>query len=178
MRKVILGAGISLDGYVARPDGSVDFLEMTRTKETLKVMSDFYATLDVVAFGRKTFDAAVKMHGGTYKSPMPIATYVFSQSQPPGKREGVTFTNKPPAAFVKQLRKRPGKDIFVMGGGELARSFLKDDAVDELFIGVVPILLGAGLPLFPSNFPQRNFKLVENKTYNKSWISLRYGRAR
>ena len=65
-----------------------------------------------------------------------------------------------------------------MGGGELARSFLEADLIDELHLGVVPILLGGGLPLFPSGFPQRDFVLVENKTYSKNQISLTYRRVR
>ena len=65
-----------------------------------------------------------------------------------------------------------------MGGGELARSFLKDDLVDELYIGIIPVLIGEGLPLFPSGFPQREFSLLENKTFSKGMIALKYERAR
>jgi dihydrofolate reductase len=65
-----------------------------------------------------------------------------------------------------------------MGGGELARDFLKADLVDELYLGIVPVLLGAGIPLFPSGFPQRNFSLVENNTYSKGLIVLKYERSR
>jgi len=76
------------------------------------------------------------------------------------------------------LRKRPGKNIWLMGGGELARSFLEEDLVDELYLGIVPVLIGEGLPLFPSGFPQREFSLLENKTYSKGLIALRYARTR
>ena len=65
-----------------------------------------------------------------------------------------------------------------MGGGEIARDFLKADLVDELHLGVVPVLLGEGLPLFPSGFPQRNFELIENKTFSRGLISLKYKRLR
>jgi dihydrofolate reductase len=65
-----------------------------------------------------------------------------------------------------------------MGGGELAREFLKADLVDGLYLGVVPVLLGEGIPLFPTGFPQRNFALVENKTYDQGLIALKYDRAR
>jgi dihydrofolate reductase len=65
-----------------------------------------------------------------------------------------------------------------MGGGELARSFLQADLIDELFLGIVPILLGNGIPFFPAGFPQRDFTLIENKTYSKSQISLTYRRVR
>ena len=65
-----------------------------------------------------------------------------------------------------------------MGGGEIARDFLKADLVDELHLGVVPVLLGEGLPLFPSGFPQRNFELIENKTFSRGLISIKYRRVR
>ena len=176
MRKVILGAGITLDGYVARPDGSVDYLAMT--KEGSALMASFFATIDTIIMGRKTLDAAIAMMGGSFKSPVDIPQHVFSRPQPPGERDGVIFTKQTPSAWLRKIRARPGKHIFHMGGGELARSFLQADLIDELFLGVVPILLGAGIPLFPGGFPQRDFVLVENKTYSKSQISLTYRRIR
>ena len=173
MRKIVLGLGISLDGYIARPDGAVDFLFMPKDFS----MAPFFSTIDTALMGRKTLDVALKMGGGSYSNPS-MASYVFSRSQPPGERNGVTFTNESPAALVQQLRKRPGKDIWLMGGGELARDFLKADLVDEMYIGIVPVLLGEGIPLFPSGFPQRNFSLVENKTHSKGLIALKYKRTR
>ena len=170
MRKVILGAGITLDGCIARPDGSVDYLVMT--KEGAKDFEHFFTTIDTIVMGRKTLDAAIAMSGGSYKSPVKIPTYVFSRTQPPGERDGVIFTNQSPKAWLSKIRARPGKHIFHMGGGELARSFLQADLIDELFLGIVPILLGNGLPLFPGRSPQRDFTLVENKIYSKSQISL------
>jgi dihydrofolate reductase len=176
MRKIILGLGISLDGYIARPNGEVDFLFMPKDYS----MAPFFATIDTAIMGRKTLDAALKMGGGSSPSGGGMATYVFSRSKPPGERDGLTFVNESPAAFVRRLRKRKGKskDIWLMGGGELAREFLKADLVDELYLGVVPVLLGEGIPLFPSGFPQRNFALVENKTFSKGMIALNYKRVR
>jgi dihydrofolate reductase len=173
MRKIVLGLGISIDGYIARPNGAVDFLFMPKDYS----MAPFFATIDTYVLGRKTLDAAFKM-GGSISSFGGMATYVFSHSKPPGERDGLTFVNESPAALVRRLRKRKGKDIWLMGGGELAREFLKADLVDELYIGVVPVLLGEGIPLFPSGFPQRNFSLVENKTFSKGMIALKYKRVR
>ena len=65
-----------------------------------------------------------------------------------------------------------------MGGGELGRDFLKENLVDELYIGIVPVLIGEGIPLFPSGFPQREFSLLENKTFSKGMITLKYARTR
>lgn len=107
-----------------------------------------------------------------------MKSYVMSRTKPPGERDGLVFSNKSPAAVVREIRKRPGKNIWLMGGGELARAFLKVDLVDELYLGIVPVLVGDGIPLFPPGFPQRNFALVENKTYSKGLIALKYKRVR
>ena len=156
MRKVILGLGISLEGYIARLDGSVDFLFMPKDYS----MGPFFATIDTAILGRKTYDDALKMGGGFGDSKM--KSYVFSHSQPPGERGGVTFVNESPKSFVESLRKSPGKNIWLMGGGELARDFLKDDVVDELYIGIVPVLIGEGRPLFPA--ASRSANLLSLKT--------------
>ena len=173
MRKVVLSLGISLDGYIARPDGAVDFLFMPRDYS----MGPFFASIDTAIMGRKTYDAALKMGGGGFGDSK-MKSYVFSHSQPPGERGSVTFVNESPKSFLEKVRRRPGKDIWLMGGGELARDFLKDDVVDELYIGMVPVLIGEGLRLFPSGFPQREFTLLENKTFSKGMIALKYARTR
>jgi dihydrofolate reductase len=171
MRKVVLGLGISLDGYIARLDGSVDFLFMPKDYS----MAEFFRSVDAAIMGRKTYDASLAM-GGSFGVSMPA--YVFSRSQPPGRRNGVTFVNRSCASLVGRLRKQRGKRLWLMGGGELAREFLKADLVDELYLGVVPVLLGEGIPLFPSGFPQRNFALVKNQSYSKGMIVLTYRRVR
>jgi dihydrofolate reductase len=171
-RNVVLGLGISLDGYIARLNGAVDFLFMPKDYS----MAPFFATVDTAIMGRKTLDAALAM-GGSF-SGSSTANYVFSRSKPAGERNGIVFVHESPAKFMSQLRKRPGKNIWLMGGGELARDFLKADLVDELYLGIVPVLLGEGIPLFPSGFPQRDFTLIENKTYSKGLIAIKYKRSR
>lgn len=172
MRKVVLGLGASLDGYIARPNGAVDFLFMPKDYS----MAPFLAAVDTAIMGRKTLDAAMQMSGGSF-SASSMTTYVFSRSLPPGERNGLIFTNQSPAAFVRQMRKSRGKNIWHMGGGELVREFLKADLVDEIHLGIVPVLLGEGIPLFPRGFPQRDFSLVENKNYSKGLIALKCKRA-
>jgi dihydrofolate reductase len=102
----------------------------------------------------------------------------MSRTLPAGEKDGLIFTRESPAALVEKLRRQKGKDIWLMGGGELARDFLRADLVDELYIGIIPVLLGEGIPLFPSGFPQRNFALTENKTFSRGMISLKYRRVR
>src|SRR6267378_1723954 len=136
-RKIVLGLGISLDGYIARLNGAVDFLFMPKDYS----MAPFFATVDTAVMGRKTYDVSLKMGGGGFGDSK-MKSYVFSYSQPPGERGSVTFVSEPPKSFVEKLRKRSGKNIWLMGGGELARDFLKEDLVDELYIGIVPVLIG------------------------------------
>ena len=107
-----------------------------------------------------------------------MKTYVLSRKLPPGEREGKIFVNVSPEALVQEIRQTKGKDIWLMGGGEIARDFLQADLVDELHLGVVPVLLGQGLPLFPAGFPQRNFELSENKSFSHGLVSLKYKRVR
>src|SRR5713101_9513105 len=171
MRKVVLGVGISLDGYIARPDGSVDFLFMPKDYS----MAAFFKRIDIAVMGRKTYEMGLKLGGGSISSPG-MKCYVFSKTLEHGERNGVTIIRESPKQFVAALRKKKGKDIWLMGGGELTRDFLREDLVDELYLGVVPVLIGEGIPAFPSGFRQREFTLAENKTYSKGLIALRYER--
>jgi dihydrofolate reductase len=172
-RKVIAGLGISLDGYIARTDGSVDFLFMPKDYS----MGPFFKTIDTAIMGRKTYDVGLRMSGGKFNT-YGLATYVFSRMLPAGESNGLIFVNDSPLKFTAALRKRKGKHIWLMGGGELARDFLRDDLVDELHLGIVPVLIGDGIPLFPPGFPQREFQLLENKSYSKGLIALKYARLR
>lgn len=172
MRRIVLGLGISIDGYIARRDGSVDFLFIPKDYP----MAEFFQTIDAAIMGRKTYDVSQAMGGGSYGPS--LTSYVLSRSRPPGERNGVTFVNLPPAGLVAEIRKKRGRDIWLMGGGEVARDFLAADLVDELFLGIVPVLLGEGIPLFPPGFPQRNFTLTENTSYSKGLVVLKYQRSR
>ena len=176
-RKVILGFGISIDGYIARRNGAIDFLVMDQEGEA--VMADFFAKIDTTIMGRKTGAVWSKMRAsGEIPDTPGMANYVISRRWKPGKREGFEVVNGSLTTFVRKLKRRRGKDIYLGGGGELARSFLQEDLVDELFIGVGPILLGDGIPGFPGKFPQRDFKLTECKSYSDGSVALRYERTR
>jgi dihydrofolate reductase len=176
-RKVILGFGISLDGYIARRNGAMDFLVIDKEGEAL--MAAFFAGIDTTIMGRKTAAATAEMRkSGEIPETPGISNYVFSRRWKPGKRDGFEVVTGSLTAFVKRLKRRPGKDIYLGGGGELCRSFLQEDLIDELFIGVSPILLGDGIPGFPGKFPQRDFRLRECKSYSDGSVGLRYERMR
>ncbi|HWE49397.1 MAG TPA: dihydrofolate reductase family protein [Bryobacteraceae bacterium] len=174
-RKVILGLGISVDGYIARRNGDLDFLVMD--KEAEAIMGDFFSRIDTTIMGRKTAVGWLKMMESEEAPDTPgMTNYVVSRRWKPGKRERFEVVSGSLKAFVKKLKSRPGKDIYLGGGGGLVRSFLQEDLIDELFIGLVPTLLGDGIPGFPAKFPQRDFKLTECKSYSNGSVGLRYER--
>ncbi|MGB7028530.1 MAG: dihydrofolate reductase family protein [Candidatus Acidiferrum sp.] len=176
-RKVILGFGISLDGYIARRNGELDFLVIDKEGEAL--MAEFFSKIDTTIMGRKTAEVAAKLREtGEMPATPGMENYVVSRRWKPGKREGFEVVSGSLTAFVKKLKRQPGKDIYLGGGGELCRSFLQEDLVDELYIGIGPMLLGDGIPGFPAKFPQRDFRLTECKSYSNGSVGLRYERIR
>lgn len=173
MRKVIAGLGVSLDFYLARPSGAVDFLFQPKDYS----MSDFFKRIDSAVLGRKTYEDGLKM-GGDFSAYKTMKFFVFSKTLAPRTSGNVTVTSDSPEKVLASIRKTKGKDIWLMGGGELIRSFLQEDLVDELYLGIVPTLIGEGRPLFPAKFPERKFKLLDNQTYSKGMIALKYERVR
>lgn len=151
MRKVVLGLGISLDGYIARKSGAVDWLSMDWDYD----WTAFFKTIDVVLMGRKSWDAALEMmpkkkSKSEAKNPYgAMETYVFSETLKESGVEGVEIVSRDLKEFIGNLKAKDGKNIWLSGGGLLAKSFLDEDLVDEIYLGVTPLLLGAGLPLFP-----------------------------
>ena len=155
----------------------MDFLTIDQEGEAL--MTDFFSKIDTTIMGRKTAAATLEMRkSGEMPETPGITNYVVSRRWKPGKREGFEVVSGSLTTFVRKLKRRPGKDIYLGGGGELARSFLQEDLVDELFIGAGPVLLADGIPGFPGQFPQRDFKLTECKAYSNGSVALRYERMR
>jgi len=175
MRKVKYGVGVSLDGYIAAPDGSVDWLNRTASKAKGEDfgMREFFRSIDTVLMGRKTYEIALKMGMGKggYSG---MKTFIFSRTLPPGERDGVEFVSGDPGELMGRLKQRPGKDIWLCGGGELTREFLKSGALDEVILGIVPVLIGAGRPTFPPGFPETEVELVEVKQYKGGVVGLTY----
>ncbi len=175
MRKVKYGVGMSLDGYIARADGSVDWLERVTSKAKGEDfgMKDFFKSIDTVLMGRKTYEMALKL--GMSKSGYPkMKNYVFSGALPAGERDGVEFVSQSPKQLISALKRRAGKDIWLCGGGELARAALSENVLDQIILGVAPVLIGEGRPTFPSQFAETELRLVECRQYKGGVVGLTY----
>jgi len=167
MRQVIYSAAASLDGYIARKDGSVSWIPMDPEIDFGAMFSRF----DVILMGRRTHEISLTLAPEGGSNPFTgMQGYVFSRSKSPGERAGVEYTAKSPVELVSELRKQPGKDLWLMGGGDLAAEFLKQDLVDGISVAVCPILLGSGIPLFGSGFPERQFRMAKQRVFQNSGI--------
>ena len=173
-RKIIVYIATSADGYIARPDGNVDWLNRPRTAGDYG-MGDFFKTVDTVLWGRRTFDEAMgrtKGKGGFSKS---MKTYVFTHNPPShSDYKYVQFINEPISEFGSRLRAAPGKDIWMMGGGGIIGSFLDAGELDQFIIHVMPVFIGEGIPLIQPRHLQTQLKLISSRNYEDGVVCLHY----
>jgi dihydrofolate reductase len=155
MRRVRFSAAVSLDGYIAGPKGEHDWIVMDPEIDFGAMMAGF----DTVMMGRKSYEAAAGMGGGAMPGMQGI---VVSRTLAAVKGKSTTLTADPEATLA-EVRAKPGKDIWLFGGGELLRSGLEQGWVDALELAVIPVLLGGGIPLFPPPAPRVVLRLVAER---------------
>ena len=163
-RRVWYSVAMSLDGYIAREDGSYDWIP----DEPDIDWGEFMGRFDTMVMGRKTYQAATQGGGG----PLAQHTYVFSRTLRAAEHPKVTVVAGDPAATVRALRRDAGKDIWLFGGGDLFRQLLDAGEVDMIEIGLVPVLLGSGIPMLPKGGSDVNVRLVKSEQPGKSGIIL------
>lgn len=172
MRKVIFGGANSLDNFIARKDDTVDWLLFSKDVE--KIMKDMWENIDTVVMGRKTYEVAQRMGGGSGGYPG-VKTYVFSRTIKKPNSKKLFFVNEDAAAYVHRLKEEEeGKDICVMGGGVLAKSLFEADVIDEIGFNIHPVLLGSGIPLFYEMSRQIDLELKECKQLSSGCVLLTY----
>jgi len=167
MRTVTYGGAVSLDGFLTDAAGSIDWLHFS--KDVQEVMADYWKDVDTILMGRKTYEVAAasqaggkttraKSTGSRKGKPPAMRTYVFSRRLKAIDQPGVELVTGDAVEFVRDLKRRSGKRICLMGGGELAQSLLADGLIDEVGLNIHPILLGSGVPVFRD--PGRRVKLT------------------
>jgi dihydrofolate reductase len=172
-RKIIVYIATSADGYIARSDGSFDWLKRPWPKGSYG-MPAFFRSIDTILWGRKTYDQALGM-GGVSRAFGPKATnYVFSHRPPEAAATDVTFVNEPIGPFAQRLRAQPGKDIWMMGGGGLIASFLDAGEIDEFSIHVIPVLIGEGIPLIAPRHRLVPLELTSTRRFSDGVVHLNY----
>ena len=180
MPEVILYIAASLDGYIARSDGAVDWLDEVAVQEDGAEedfgYEEFYAGIGTVLMGRVTYEQILSFD---VDYPYPgTAGYVFSRTRAGQRDENVEFVDGADVSqFITYLKETSDKNIWLIGGGLLIREFLRHDLIDKFIITVMPVILGEGIPLFPPPTPQIDLHLVESLSFANGMAQLTYRRA-
>ena len=175
MRKVTFGGASSLDNFIAREDGSYDWLMWS--DESAEIMKDYWANIDTMVMGRKTWDVAMANAPKSKSKKNPygdLTTYVFSRTLEPGEKDGAIIVNTDPGEFIADLKQQAGKEICVMGGGDLARNLFEAGVIDEIGFNIHPVLLGSGIPLFHHMQRQIDLELIECRPFKNGCVYVSY----
>lgn len=175
MRKVKMHCGVSLDGRLAGPNHELDWLPAPETGEgDAYGIEAFNASCDVALMGYATYEVCAAFPEWYYQGQH---TYVFSRT--PGKpvNAHAELINEDPVAFLAHLKQQPGRDINLVGGGQLFRLLHEADLIDEICLGIVPVILGAGLPLFPDLHRRQQYRLEKSRAFGNGMVLLWLARA-
>jgi dihydrofolate reductase len=167
MRRVRYSVAMSLDGYIAGPKGEADWIPMDPDFDFNAIFSQF----DTILVGRRTFDTMVA--AGRVSMPG-MKTIVFSRTLRQEDHSEVAIVGNGHRETVAALKGAPGKDIWLFGGGALFRVLAEDGLVDTVEVGIVPVLLGAGVPLIRSLGKRINLSLTAHRVRKTGMVSLEY----
>ncbi|MCX6180652.1 MAG: dihydrofolate reductase family protein [Bacteroidetes bacterium] len=173
-RKVILYISMSLDGYIATKDNSLDFLSMVEQEGEDYGYNAFVKSVDAVIIGRKTYEKVIAMG---YEYPHTEKdVYILTRTATPSIGNFKFYTDDL-SQLVAHLKSQQGKNIYCDGGAEIANELMKNNLVDEFIISVIPILLGDGIKLFNDGRPELKLELLSTKQFDKGLAQLHYKRA-
>lgn len=170
-RKVIVYIATSLDGYIATPDDDLNFLNIVEKEGEDYGYHEFMKGIDTIVIGRRTYDKVLTIvPEHTYPGK---DVYVITRTPKPGK-DRLTFYTDNLQQLVKELKQKEGKNIFVDGGAQIINELLRSRLIDELYISIIPILLGKGIPMFDNNGPEQRLQLNSSKQFEKGLVQLHY----
>jgi dihydrofolate reductase len=173
MPKIRLYIACSLDGYIAREDGSIDWLtEYENNSETDYGYSEFYESIGTVLMGRKTYEQVLGFGNWPYGEKK---SYVFTRQKAPLRLEKkVEFVSEDIGKFVHNLKENTEDDIWLVGGSQLIKIFLEENLVQDMIVFVVPVILGSGIPLFDHIGKEIRLKTGRIEKYENGLVRLEY----
>lgn len=170
-RKLILYIAMSLDGYIATPDGDLSFLDVVQQAGQDYGYHEFVQTVDTVIMSRKTYDKVLSM-GYDYPHP-DKKSYIITRTAQQDKGN-VTFYTGSLKSLIRELKSGTGKNIYCDGGAEIVNILMKDNLIDEFVISIIPIFLGSGISLFNAGRPEQKLKLIHTKSFDTGLVQLHY----
>ena len=166
MRKVILFIAASLDGYIADNNGKVDWIAgQSSSEENIDTYSIFIKDVDTVVMGWNTYYQIITELSPSEWVYADLKSYVITHRQEPST-DRIIFTQENPCDVVNTLKKRPGKNIWICGGANIARQLMRSDLIDVYHIAIIPTILGSGARLFEEIEREIKLKLIGTQIYN------------
>lgn len=170
MRTVLYGAACSLDGFIAGEHDEVDWLRWS--EDVAQISGEVWSVTDTVLMGRRTYEVAVQNGMEAYPG---VQNIVFSRTLTLSKNiPDLTIVRDDAAEFVRNLKRQDGRAICVMGGGQLAHSLFAARLIDEVGLNIHPLLLGQGIPMFPSGDYRTRLALTESRMIEGGCFYARY----
>lgn len=171
-RKLCLFIAMSLDGYIAKPDGDISFLDDMNQEGEDYGYSAFIETVDTVVLGRKTYDKILSM--GIESPYGERDVVVLTSKQTPSVKNTAFYSGSLPW-LISSLKNIPDKkNIYCDGGAQTINQLLQEKLIDEMVISVIPILLGDGIRLFGGNYQEQKLRLLESKSFEKGLVQLHF----
>jgi dihydrofolate reductase len=170
-RKVILFIAMSLDGFIAKPDGDISFLSQVEQEGEDYGYSAFIESVDTIILGRKTYDKIRSM--GIERPYGDRKVFVLSRNPHP-KTDNITFYSGSLTDLIFKLKSQTGKHIYCDGGAETIHQLLHYNLIDEMIVSIIPVLLGDGIRLFGSAFQELKLQLVKSTAFEKGLVQLHY----
>ena len=177
MRTLSLFIAASLDGYIAKPDDDLSFLNVVENEGEDYGYAAFTSTIDTIILGRRTYDWVLGKIGPSHYDNGERNVYVITRAERPDIGKTKFYTGDL-TELVRQLKIESGKNIDCDGGAEIINELLKNDLIDEFIISVVPVLVGNGTRLFKDGRPEQQLELVNTKTFDTGLTQLHYRRKR
>ncbi|MBL7994131.1 dihydrofolate reductase family protein [bacterium] len=168
--------GTSLDGYIAREDGNIDWLEQFANDEAFITYGEFISRIDVFLIGRGTFEKALTFSPWPYTKPLFVLSSSIKEVSDAIK-DKVTLLSMQPRDVLRHLSERGFKNVYV-DGGKVIQSFLREDLIDDLIVSKVPVLIGRGIPLFGHLDSDLLFKHIRTETCSNGLVRSYYLRKR
>jgi dihydrofolate reductase len=188
MRRVLLLEHVSLDGFVGGPNGEMDWVRF-QDEALWDEVSAFTARSDTAIYGRVTFQMMESYWPTVAEKPgasrhdiehsrwaNAVTKLVFSRTLDHSDWENTRFVKSDVAGVIGEMKSQPGKDLLMLGSPSLARDFLAQDLIDELWLSVNPLILGAGIPLFDGRAARTGLELVKSRQFSNGVVGLHYAK--
>lgn len=174
-RKLLLFIAMSLDGYIAKPDGDISFLTLVEKVGEDYGYAKFIETVDTIILGRKTYDKILSMG---FDLPYGDRDIIVLTRKTHSAKDKITFYSGSLSELISKLKSKSGLNIYCDGGAETVHQLLQKDLIDEMTVSVIPVLLGDGISLFGKGLQQKNLQLLSAESFEKGLVQLHYANVR